>query len=193
MIKKVLLCVSFFTLFFTGCAGRNIIKGNVFKKDGVDFIKGKYAIFPFKSAGEGKTMTGRVSTDGNAIADMLTIQMLAGGYNIAERDKIDKVLEEAGFAQAVGVKDDKAIVDMGKLLGVSRIVYGSVIQYEQVSVKKSWHLALGISARIIDVKTGEPVLVCTATGTGNNISEVLNGISEGFVKLLEEDKYYVWQ
>lgn len=95
ILKRIGLIIALFTVF--NCSpNSNIVKGNLYKlSNKLDFSGKKFAIFPFKSSSEGKTFTSRVSTDGNAIADILTIQMMYKGHEVVEREKLNKVFEES--------------------------------------------------------------------------------------------------
>jgi len=57
-----------------------------------------------------------IATDGNAVSDLISIQMLYQGYKVLERDKMQKILEE-------------------KALKVSGLVEPSVISKDTDSVK----------------------------------------------------------
>jgi curli biogenesis system outer membrane secretion channel CsgG len=157
----------------------------------------KFAILPFKSASEGKTMTNRVSTDGNAIADILTIQMLYKNYHVLERDQVEQILNEINLSQIYApVESDQQETTMksiGKMLGVDFIIYGSVIQYEYVAPKGVWYISMGVTARIINTESGKVVFVCTATHQGHDIATTLDGISLAITDALTEEKVYVWQ
>jgi hypothetical protein len=158
---KLLICMSLvFSLFFISC-GIPVVKGNIYRagfKDGklpslLDrFHKGTYAIFPFKGIFENRMLG--IATDGNAISDLISIQMLYHGYKVLERDKMQKILEEKSLKLSGLVenppetKDSSmksgAVMDMpkkapdnsmeymeiGRMLGVDFIVTGSIIQYE---------------------------------------------------------------
>jgi curli biogenesis system outer membrane secretion channel CsgG len=141
-------------------------------------------------------MTNRVSTDGNAIADLLTIQMLFKEYKVAEREKVNQVFQEVALTQsgAADTAGTKQAADIGKILGADYIVYGSVIQYEYELTKGgNWRLAVGITARIIEVKTSNVVLAISASQIGDNLADALDGITLAFVDALSEEKIYVWQ
>jgi curli biogenesis system outer membrane secretion channel CsgG len=93
-------------LLLSACSPGTVVKGNIYRtgfKQGkvkellARFNNATFAIFPFKGIVEGKT-TG-IATDGNAIADMLSIQMLYHGYKVLERDKMEKLLEEKAFKE----------------------------------------------------------------------------------------------
>jgi curli biogenesis system outer membrane secretion channel CsgG len=93
-------------ILLSACSTGTVVKGNIYRtgfKQGkvkellARFNTATFAIFPFKGIVEGKT-TG-IATDGNAIADMLSIQMLYQGYKVIERDKMEKLLEEKAFKE----------------------------------------------------------------------------------------------
>jgi curli biogenesis system outer membrane secretion channel CsgG len=183
--------------FLAGCAANSVVKGNIYKSANVEFKDASFAILPFTSASEGKTYTSRVATDGNAIADIISIQMLSKGYKVLERDKIDKIFKETALDQSGLVADslspNRTDVNVGRMLGVKYVMTGSVIQYEYEYAHSSWQLALGVTARIIDVETSKIVLIVTASKQGNNLAEALNDISMAISGSLKEDKIYVWQ
>lgn len=204
MKQRILLCaalVLFGVLTVGGCAtGR--VRGNIYKKGPIDLKTAKFAVLPFNSASSGKTMTERVSTDGNAIADILTIEMLFKGYQVIERDKVKDIFKEVALSQAITVTSDdpKKISEIGKYLGVDYIVYGSVIQYDfqlssggLFSGGGGWRTAVGITARVVEVKSANVVMICTASQSGPDLGEALGGISQAFTKALSEEKIYVWQ
>jgi len=93
-------------LLLAGCASQ-VIKGNIYRKGFKEgkmqeqiarFQKGSYAIFPFKGIYENRMLG--IATDGNAIADLMAIQMLYHGYSVLEREKMNKILEEKAFRES---------------------------------------------------------------------------------------------
>jgi hypothetical protein len=95
-----------FSLLLVSCSSQ-VVKGNIYRKGFKDgklesqitrLTKGGYAIIPFKGIVENRMMG--IATDGNAIADLLTIQMLYRGYNVLEREKMNKILEEKAFKES---------------------------------------------------------------------------------------------
>jgi curli biogenesis system outer membrane secretion channel CsgG len=237
-------------LLLSACSPGPVVKGNIYRsgfKQGkvkellARFNNATFAIFPFKGIVEGKT-TG-IATDGNAIADMLSIQMLYHGYKVLERDKMEKLLEEKAFketdmaapmaeivpvaapvvAQDSGAADSVAapiatpqpapepimavvekperdetnvsqMVQIGKMLGVDFVICGSVVQYEfQLGRGGSVALAVTITARILDVETGDIIFAMSAGSSGNNLPEALDGITLSFTDALKEGKVYVWE
>jgi curli biogenesis system outer membrane secretion channel CsgG len=106
MRLKVLTLSLSCALLLSACSPGPVVKGNIYRsgfKQGkvkellARFNNATFAIFPFKGIVEGRT-TG-IATDGNAIADMLSIQMLYHGYKVLERDKMEKLLEEKAFKE----------------------------------------------------------------------------------------------
>lgn len=192
-IRLLFLFFIFFMLSF--CSNNSkLVKGNIYKiSNKIDFKSGKFAIFPFKSSSEGKTFSSRIATDGNAIADILTIQMLYKGYNIIEREKLDKILEEKSISQSGLTETEDSYKNLGKLLGVDFIIYGSVIQYDYTSEQGKWYISLGVTARVIHVVTGKVVMICSANSHGEDIGKTLHGISLAITDALMEDKIYVWE
>jgi len=191
-VAWLFLCLLFGMLVLS-CGGQlQTVKGNIYKLGRTDFTKFSYAILPFKSASEGKTGTIRVSTDGNAIADLLTIQLLYNGYDVMERDKINYILEEQKLTQTFS-QDESELAKIGKILGVDCIITGSVIQYEYDYKRGQWMMAMGVTARILNVETGKVLLVCSSAYHGDNIAETLNGIGMAITDALTEERVYVWQ
>jgi Curli production assembly/transport component CsgG len=93
-------------LLLASCASQ-VVKGNIYRKgfkqgkiqeQVARFEKGSYAIFPFKGIYENRMLG--IATDGNAIADLMAIQMLYHGYSVLEREKMNKILEEKAFRES---------------------------------------------------------------------------------------------
>lgn len=191
---KIFLTLIIIVTIYSCSSNKNIVRGNIYKlSDKLDFSGKTFAVFPFKSSSEGKTFSNRVSTDGNAIADILTLQMLYQGYKVVEREKLNQMFEESALSLSGVIESGKNLSEFGKISGVDYIVYGSVIQYEYVSENGKWNISLGVTARFIHVKSGKLVLVCTSSSQGDNISEALEGISLAITDALKENKIYVWQ
>jgi curli biogenesis system outer membrane secretion channel CsgG len=238
------------------------VKGNIYRKGYKEgklteqlarFKTGKFAIMPFKGIYENRTIG--IATDGNAIADLLSIQMLYYGYNILERDKMNKILEEKAFnlsglveepasepvALPIETESDWAVesdsmsnqeidkpapvvnkpgaqkqspplsrqtkpddmdnmMDIGKMLGVDFIVSGSIIQYQyELSTGGLFGgggnvvLAVTLTTRIIDIKTGDIIFAMSAGTTGDNLPETLDGITLAITDALKEARVYEWE
>ncbi|MHB9155903.1 MAG: CsgG/HfaB family protein [Endomicrobiales bacterium] len=82
-------------------------------------------------------------------------------YVMVERDKILKVLQEQSF-QLSGAADSSTIVSLGKLLGASKLVMGSINTMGDRAV---------LSARIVNVETGEIEMSATEEDTLSRTNE----------------------
>lgn len=97
---------------------------------------------------------------GNGIVDGLSSQLLMSKYNIIEREKFLKILDEQRLTLTDFLSERESIV--GRIKGVDAIIVGNA------SVQSGWAgLAFGgyktyiSTARMIDVATGEVLLAVT--------------------------------
>jgi curli biogenesis system outer membrane secretion channel CsgG len=68
---------------------------------------------------------------GSALSDALINEVVhAGTYNVIDRANRDRILKEQGFQQLECVKEE-CRVEAGKLLGVGKIVVGSITRLGQ--------------------------------------------------------------
>jgi len=113
----------------------------------VDSNKEVIGIMDLKAEGDLKSASGILS-------DRLRAELFnTGRFAVMERGEMDAILKEQGFQQS-GVCDDKAcMVEIGQLLGASKMVAGSIGMLGTVYL---------INLRIIDVSTGK--LVDTYSG-----------------------------
>lgn len=121
-------------------------KANVFVAPGMPQIK-KIAIMPFKAPNE---------LLGGSVADVFVTEMLrAGRYDVLERSRMAQVLSESELALA-GVSAAKA-AEVGAMMGADAVVLGTVDEYSKV--KHGWHedALIGMTARMIDCKSGQVV------------------------------------
>lgn len=90
-------------------------------------------------------------------------------YHLVERDRLDAALAELKLAKD-GVVDAAAAAKMGKMLGASHLVMGSVFQ------------AFGryrIDARMVNVETGSVVQTASATGSSEQMFDLAEKVSAG--------------
>lgn len=90
-------------------------------------------------------------------------------YNVVERDRLDAVLAELKLEKD-GVVDAAAAAKVGKMLGASQLVMGSVLQ------------AFGkyrIDARMVDVETGGVVQTASAMGSSDQMFDLAEKVSAG--------------
>ena len=86
------------------------------------------------SQAEAKTLTDRLRSH----------LVRTGVFTVLERDQMDEILQEQGFQQS-GCVSDECLVEIGLLIGVQRMVGGSIGKIGQTYT---------LDLRIIDVSTG---------------------------------------
>jgi ankyrin repeat protein len=104
-------------------------------------------------------------------------------FRIVERSQMQEILKEQGFQQT-GCTSDACAVEVGQLLGVRDIVVGTL------GIAGSYTI---LSARIIDVQTGEVFVNETVRASGGidkmiegGIREIASKLVAGFSKAINE-------
>lgn len=132
---------------------------------------------------------GSSNTDvGKGIADMLVDRLVNDGtYSVIERKALDKLIAEQNFSNSDRA-DPSSAAKIGKLLGVSAIIIGSVTQFgrddKNTNIggaaiggitgrfgiggfgKREAKAVVQITARMVDVNTGE--ILASAPGSGES-------------------------
>ncbi len=104
----------------------------------------------------------------------------SGQYRVMERGRMEEILEEQNF-QLSGLTEcttNECAVEVGKLIGVTQIIAGSISQVGKV---------YSVSARIISVETGEIMQVATYDYQGDIGTLMTQGMGEVVGKLIEID------
>ena len=109
----------------------------------------KLAIFQIKNVGY---------RNDDKINDLLTVEFLRHGYDLVERTKIEKLIEEQKFNLS-GFVDEKKAVAIGKLAGADTIVIGNGDMVGDRSSDKLKHLVV----KLIDVETGSVIIAVQIT------------------------------
>jgi len=114
---------------------------------------------------------------GKTVANILVNELVKDGtFTIIERNQLDKIFSEQKLSVS-GTMDPSSAVKIGKLLGVTAVVTGSVNQFT-VDTKTTGALGIGITtntgrvavtAKIIDTSTGE--ILFSAEGSGHEESK----------------------
>lgn len=73
-------------------------------------------------------------------------------FDVMERSKMDEILNEQGFQQTGACNNDACVVQAGKILGVSKMIAGSVGQVGSMFTA---------SARLLSVETGQILISVT--------------------------------
>ena len=112
----------------------------------------------------------------------------SGRFDVIERSQMRAILDEQGFQQA-GCTDEDCVVKIGQLIGVRRMIAGSVGKIEHTYV---------ISLRLIDVEKGKIVRNANEEITGTltdvlqvgifNAARKIAGFTDGFRQLKNSKK-----
>ncbi len=82
-----------------------------------------------------------------ALSDRMRVELFnTGKFIVLERGQMDEILKEQGFQQSGACSEQACIVEMGQLLGVDKMVAGSVGKLGTLYI---------VSVRIIDMTTGQ--------------------------------------
>ncbi|MCK5330550.1 MAG: outer membrane beta-barrel protein [Candidatus Marinimicrobia bacterium] len=118
---------------------------------------------------------GEASTLSDRFRDELS---MTGKYIVVERGKMEEVLEEQGFQQAMCTTDE-CVVELGQLIGVSQMVAGSIGKVGEF---------YSVSVRIIDVESGKIIKVITYDHQGDIGGLLVRGMRSMAEEMLIDDK-----
>jgi curli biogenesis system outer membrane secretion channel CsgG len=132
---------------------------------------------------------------GKGISDLLVTSLVKdGSYSVIERKALDKIMAEQNFSNSDRANPNSA-AKIGKLLGVDAIIVGSITQFGNdtkntnvggaggnwggyglggIGRKKSKAI-VALTARIVDVDTGEILAVAEGKGESQRSSTSLGG------------------
>jgi len=132
---------------------------------------------------------------GKGIADLLVTDLVKdGSYSIIERKALDKIMAEQNFSNSDRANPASA-AKIGKLLGVDAILVGSITQFGSETKNlglggaggnwgghglggfghKNTKAIVGLSARLVDIDTGEVLAVAEGKGVSSRGSTSLLG------------------
>jgi curli biogenesis system outer membrane secretion channel CsgG len=137
---------------------------------------------------------------GKGISDILVDRLVNDGkYSVIERKALDKILAEQNFSNSDRA-DPSSAAKIGKLLGVNAIIIGSITQFGRDDKSTTVggggigrHLGFGgggishkeakavvqVTARVIDVNTGEILASAQALGQSKRAGTSLAGAGGG--------------
>jgi curli biogenesis system outer membrane secretion channel CsgG len=137
---------------------------------------------------------------GKGVADLLVNDLVKdGSYSLIERKALDKILAEQNFSNSERA-DPNSAAKIGRMLGVDAIVIGSITQFgndnKQQSLggaggtlsrfgvgglgHKSSKAVVGLSARVVNVDTGEILAVAEGKGESKREGMMLGGGGGGW-------------
>lgn len=132
---------------------------------------------------------------GKGITNLLIANLVKNGtYSIIERAALDKIMAEQNFSTSQRA-DPSSAAKLGKLLGVDAIIVGSITQFGNETKKTNiggaggnWggfgvggighsksNANVGVTARIVNVDTGEILAIAEGAGTSSRSSTSLLG------------------
>jgi curli biogenesis system outer membrane secretion channel CsgG len=132
---------------------------------------------------------------GKGITDLLISDLVKNGtFSIIERSALDKIMAEQNFNNSQRA-DPTSAARLGKLLGVDAIIVGAVTQFGNETKNQNvggsgggWHgygvggighsksnANVGLTARIVNVETGEILAIAEGSGTSSRSSTSLLG------------------
>jgi len=133
--------------------------------------KRNYAVIGMKNA-EGVTVG-----EADIIADRLRIELFSTGkVSMMERDQMQDILKEQGFQQSGACTDEACMVEIGQLLGVERLISGSIGKLGSMFL---------LNFRSIDVRTGKIVKVVSKDISGS-IEDVVQYLPNIASQLVDE-------
>jgi curli biogenesis system outer membrane secretion channel CsgG len=162
--------------------------------------KKRVAIMNFDYATVHSGVAGIFGTDldvGKGISDLLVDRLVTSGvYSVIERKALDKIMAEQNFSNSDRA-DPNSAAKIGRVLGVSAIIIGSITQFgrddQSTSVgggaiggitrrfgvggvqRKESKAVVVVSARMVDTNTGEILAVATGKGESQRSGTSLLG------------------
>jgi len=132
---------------------------------------------------------------GKGVADLLVTYLVKdGSYSIIERKALDKILAEQNFSNSDRA-DPNSAAKIGRLLGVDAIIVGSITQFGndtkntgiggvggglgRIGIggfgQKQSKAIVGLSARLVNIDTGEIMAVAEGKGESKRTSTSVSG------------------
>lgn len=118
---------------------------------------------------------GVTSGEADLISDRLRSELFrTDKVDVMEREQMQAIMQEQGFQQSGACSEDGCMVQIGQLLGVQKMVVGSIGKLGKLFM---------INIRLIDVQTAKVVKVVSVDITGEieNVVDELPGISRQLV------------
>ena len=107
---------------------------------------------------------GLTSDEASVITDLLGTELMrTESFRVMERSQMDNVLKEQGFQKSGACDNSQCAVEMGQLLGIDRMVVGSIGKVGRTFL---------VNVRMVNVGTGEVVRSVSRTTQGD-IDELL--------------------
>jgi len=112
------------------------------------------------------------------ISDRLRSELInTGVFRVMERNEMDNILKEQGFQKSGACDDASCLVEVGQLLGVERMVAGTIGKIEKLYT---------ISLRMINIATGQIMFTVNEDFEGDIKDLLANSIGNAARKLAED-------
>lgn len=107
---------------------------------------------------------------GRVVADVLSTELAARSLNVVDRGKSEASLSSVNLVPGATV-DRLTAMRLGEILGVDTVLYGSVSEAHEADPGRGTSKAVvGLSLRLVDVKTGAHLLAGSYTASSGNDS-----------------------
>ncbi|MEN9355586.1 MAG: hypothetical protein RL318_2911 [Fibrobacterota bacterium] len=97
-------------------------------------------------------------------------------FRLLEREKVDEILKEQGFQKSGACEQSECAVEVGKLLGVNRMIIGTVSH-----IGTTWT----VTARVVNVETGEILQTAVQDQKGEIDALLQPGMADLAERLME--------
>jgi hypothetical protein len=155
-MKNVCVCMLLSALLVAGCASS---KGESYAAPGYDFSGlDRVAV---------TDVTGQVYGEAakSTVADFFTMELFQKGYRVMERAKMQALLKEQEF-QASAITTEQDAARAGRVLNVPAVMLVSVPKYGKEKME--------MTAKLVDVETGEILWLGSGSGsTGRTLSTIV--------------------
>jgi len=139
-MKKVFLVLFFFTSIFSVIAQEKPRIAVVYLQ-----MTNRQAV-----NGSGRSYQDMQSTLDVVLGSITTDLVKTNKFRVIERSRIDQIIKEQGYQR--NQLSDAQAVNIGKLLGVDKIITGEYGETHHPHAYTNW---VSVNIRLIDVKTGE--------------------------------------
>ncbi len=120
----------------------------------------------------------------NEFSDAIAPYFMEAGFSVIERSRLKLLLKEQELQQTGLIDSDSNAIQLGKIARVRYVVFGS----GRVNIAGSGndHFLHSVSIKMVNVETGESVLLATWSGAGFRPAGVANKIGKKIVRAVKK-------
>ena len=123
----------------------------------------------------------QLSTVSNQISDGIVVYFLQSGFKVIERSRLD-VLSKETELQRSGVLSLENAIKLGHIANVQYVIYGC----GNVEFTMGAPFVRDVAIKMVNVETGEVVLVLNWSAVALHLNKVIASIGEEIVKAFEQ-------